>query len=44
MKIKKDNKPRIFANSLLLNNDKKNLIKVYIHFAIIEIMKNAHLG
>ena len=27
MKIKKDNKPRIFANSLLLNNDKKKFNK-----------------
>ena len=44
LKINKDNKPRVFANTISLNKEKDLLIKVYLHYVITEKMTNVLLG
>ena len=43
-KVKKENKPRIFSNSVQLNKNERNLVKVYLLYVITELMINAPLG
>ena len=43
-KINNKNKPRVFANTLTIDKEIVNLVKVYLLYVIIERMINARLG
>ena len=44
-KIQEDNKPRVFANTIKIENDQSQFTKsIFLHYVIIEKMINALLG